>query len=199
MKIIFTGKKHILAFYAVIFAALCLLCLGLSAQNAVSASAKVKKLPIYAVNTTEKKIAITLDCAWENSDTQILLDIFDRNEIKATFFATGDFCERYNEDIKLIFSKGHAIENHSYNHPHVASISSEKLIADTKKCDAIIEELTGKSPSLYRAPYGEYSDKMLLTFEEGLQHKVIQWDVDVVTLKSNYTPIGFDMYHNIES
>lgn len=167
-----------------------------------------RKLPIYGVNTEEKKIALTFDCAWENSDTQILLDLLGQNEVKATFFTTGDWCERFPDDVKSLAAAGHAIENHSYKHPHVASISEEKLIEDTRKCDEIIESLTGKAPVLYRAPYGEYSDEMLTVFEETLGHKVIQWDVDsrdwqkreaaamVESVTKNVQPGSILLFHN---
>lgn len=135
-------------------------------------------LPIYCVETNEKKIALTFDCAWENSDTLILMDILKSYNIKATFFATGDFCERYPDDVKLISMSGHAVENHSNKHPHVENIEKQKLIDDTNNCDKIIEGITGKKPTLYRAPYGEYSNNMLQVFESDLKHKVIQWDVD---------------------
>lgn len=137
-----------------------------------------KRLPIYGVNTEEKLVALTFDCAWENSDTEILLKLLEQNEVKATFFTTGDWCERYPEDVKRLSGAGHAVENHSYGHPHVASIPAEKLIADTEKCDAIIEQLTGVKPMLYRAPYGEYSDSMLQVIEDQLGKKTIQWDCD---------------------
>lgn len=142
-----------------------------------------RKLPIYAVKTDEKKIALTLDCAWENSDTQILVDTFKKYNIKVTFFVTGDFCERYPDDIKLWASEGHSIQNHSNRHPHVKNIEKQKLIDDTTKCDEIIEKTIGKKPKLYRAPYGEFSDSMLEVFETDLNHKVIQWDIDSVDWK----------------
>lgn len=152
--------------------------------NAVKTNAvSERRLPIYGVNTEEKKLAITFDCAWENSDTQILLELLGKYNIKATFFTTGDFCERYPDDVKLWAEAGHSIQNHSYNHPHVENIEAKKLIEDTKKCDEIIEGITGKRPILYRAPYGEYSDNMLKVFEEELGHKVIQWDCDSIDWK----------------
>lgn len=178
MKIFVLTKRKIGISLLVVVFAITAVFSGIAINETKMSSANVKKLPIYAVNTDEKKIAITLDCAWENSDTQILLDLFDRNSVKATFFMTGDFCERYPDDVKLISSKGHSIQNHSYKHPHVAKISKEKLIEDTNKCDEIISNLTDKKPTLYRAPYGEYSDSMLSVFEQSLSHKVIQWDVE---------------------
>ncbi len=167
-----------------------------------------KRLPIYGVNTREKKIALTFDCAWENSDTQALLSLLSQNEVKATFFVTGDWCSRYPEDVRAFFDAGHAVENHSYAHPHPASVSREALIADTEKCDAAIRELTGKTPSLYRAPYGEYSDEMLRVLEDELGKSVIQWDCDsrdwqkreaadmAATVREKVRPGSILLFHN---
>lgn len=165
-------------------------------------------LPIYGVSTIDNKIALTFDCAWENSDTQELIDILNEFDIKATFFATGDWCERYPDDVLTLYNEGHAIENHSYNHPHVATIPTSKLIEDTNKCDDIIEEITGVRPTLYRAPYGEFSDSMLQVFKEELGHKVIQWTADsrdwqgreaidmAHTIISNSQSGGIILFHN---
>lgn len=147
-------------------------------NTAVSSPSLQKRLPIYSVSVTEKQIALTFDNAWENSDISTLLEILAQNEVKATFFTTGDWCERYPEDTVRLAEAGHDVQNHSYSHPHVASISREELMEDTQKCDDIIESLTGQRPTLYRAPYGEYDDEMLALLEDELQHKVIQWDVD---------------------
>lgn len=165
-------------------------------------------LPIFGVSSSDMKIALTFDCAWENSDTMLLIDILDKYDVKATFFATGDWCERYPDDVLMLFQNGHAIENHSYNHPHVQSIAKDKLISDTLACDDIIESITGVRPTLYRSPYGEFSDSMLSVFETHLPHKVIQWTADsrdwqgrqphdmAHTIISNTQSGGILLFHN---
>lgn len=165
---------------------LCLLGAGVAALLAVflpggardTAAPLQKRLPIYGVCTEEKLAALTFDCAWENSDTEILLELLEQNQVKATFFTTGDWCQRYPEDVRAIVQAGHSIGNHSFQHPHVASISPEALEEDTLRCDEIIRELTGETPRIYRAPYGEYSDEMLALLEDTLGKRVIQWDCD---------------------
>ncbi len=166
------------------------------------------KRPIYGVVTEEKKIALTFDCAWENSDTQILLDLLKMNQVPATFFVTGDWCDRYPEDVRAFAEAGHRVENHSDRHPHVASIPAEKLVADTRSCDEKITQLTGRVPCYYRAPYGEFSDAMLTTFEQELGHQVIQWDADsrdwqgrgsgemIDSLKKLVRPGSILLFHN---
>lgn len=137
-----------------------------------------RRLPVYCVQAEEKKVALTFDCAWENSDTEVLIRLLAENEVKATVFTTGDWCERYPEDAKSFAAAGHDLQNHSYAHPHVAKISREKLREDTKKCEELLTSLTGEKPFLYRAPYGEYDDEMLALLEDELEYRVIQWDVD---------------------
>lgn len=153
--------------------------LGLQKINGITeASAKERRLPIYGVCTDEKVVALSFDCAWENSDTDILIEILTQNEVPATFFVTGDWCERYPEDVKKFFDSGNAVENHSYSHPHPTKIPREKLVEDTVKCNEIIEKITGKCPTLYRAPYGEYDNFVVGTIEDELGLCFIQWDLD---------------------
>ncbi len=150
--------------------------------TSVGTQAAGKLLPIYSVERGDKKVAITFDVAWENSNTEELLDILDEYDAEATFFITGDWCDRYPEDVEEFHSEGHEIGNHSDMHPHVEGMNVNELIADTNEASRKIEMLTGEKPKLYRAPYGEYDDSLITTVE-GMGMKVIQWDVDSVDWK----------------
>lgn len=48
-----------------------------------------RELPIYCVDTEEKKIALSFDAAWGNEDTAKLLAILKEHDLKVTFFMTG--------------------------------------------------------------------------------------------------------------
>lgn len=150
--------------------------------TSVGTKAAERRLPIYSVDRGDKKIAITFDCAWENSNTNALIDILDEYDARGTFFVTGDWCDRYPEDVKKFHDAGHEVENHSDQHPHVAGMNVNDLINDTKECSRKIEMITGEAPRLYRAPYGEFDDSLITTLE-GMGMKVIQWDVDSVDWK----------------
>lgn len=150
--------------------------------TSVGTRAAKRLLPIYSVETPDKKIAITFDVAWENSNTEQLIEILKGNDAKATFFITGDWCDRYPDDVRKFAEAGHEIENHSDQHPHVQGANVNDLIADTRECSRKIKMLTGEEPTLYRAPYGEYDDSLITTME-GMGLKVIQWDVDSVDWK----------------
>lgn len=136
-------------------------------------------VPIYSVERGDKAISLTFDVAWENSNTDELIEILDEYGAKATFFITGDWCDRYPEDVKKFYDAGHEIANHSDTHPHVLGMNVNDLISDTKSATLKIKDITGSEPTLYRAPYGEY-DNSLITTIEGMGMKVIQWDVDSI-------------------
>lgn len=147
--------------------------------TSVGTQAQERLLPIYSVERGDKKLSLTFDVAWENSNTQELIDILDEYDARATFFITGDWCDRYPDDVKMFADAGHEIQNHSDQHPHVEGANVNDLINDTREASRKIKGITGTEPTLYRAPYGEY-DNSLITTIEGMGMKVIQWDVEAL-------------------
>lgn len=183
MRAITFTKKQIKRAAAVAALAVATAAVAVTATvTSVKTRAVERQLPIYCVERGDKKIALTFDVAWENSNTQQLIDILAENNARATFFVTGDWCDRYPDDVKMFYDAGHEIENHSDKHPHVEGINVNDLINDTKECSRKIKMITGEEPKLYRAPYGEYDDSLITTLD-GMGMKVIQWDVDSVDWK----------------
>ena len=63
-----------------------------------------RELPIYCVQTDKKQIALSFDAAWGNEDTQKILEILKKHDIKVTFFMTGGWVESYPDDVKSIYA-----------------------------------------------------------------------------------------------
>lgn len=59
----------------------------------VSSSVDGRELPIYCVETREKKIALSFDAAWGNEDTSKILAILKKHDVHATFFMTGGWVD----------------------------------------------------------------------------------------------------------
>lgn len=154
----------------------------MAVMNSCKVVAAEKKLPIYSVSRTDNKIAITFDCAWGNSNTDSILAELKEAGAKATFFVTGEFCDNYPDDVKKMYDAGHEIGNHTDTHPHMEGINVNDLIKDVRECSRKIKMITGEEPKTFRAPYGEYSDKVVSTVE-GMGLKMIQWSVDSIDWK----------------
>ncbi|MBR6400386.1 MAG: polysaccharide deacetylase family protein [Firmicutes bacterium] len=148
-----------------------------------AASAAKKQLPIYCVDTRgEKKVAISFDAAWGADDTDTLLDILNKNDVKATFFLCGYWVDKYPDEVRKIFAAGHDIGNHSDTHPHSAQLSLEQNKENITACHEKIQKLLNYTPFLYRPPFGEYNDTVLNAAKE-CGYYPIQWDVDSLDWK----------------
>lgn len=175
-----TSRKKLLRTIIIVLAVLTVAAMIIMA---VAKGSKVvaadKKVPIYAVSRADNHIAVTFDCAWGNSNTDLLLSLLKDANATATFFVTGEFCDKYPEDVRKMYQAGHEIGNHSDLHPHIEGININDLIEDTRECSRKIKMITGEEPKIYRAPYGEYDDNTVSTIE-GMGMKMIQWSVDSI-------------------
>ena len=115
---------------------------------------------------------------WGNEDTQQLIDILGKYDIKATFFVVGEWVDKYPESVKALHDAGHEIMNHSNTHAHYPQLSAQEVVADLNACNDKIEAITGVRPTLVRLPYGDYDD-MSINAVRSIGMEPIQWDVDV--------------------
>ena len=146
------------------------------------ASAVQRQLPIYSVEREQKMCSVSFDAAWGNEDTQALIDILARYNVKATFFVVGNWADQYPQQAKAIVESGCELMNHSNAHGHFNSMSTAEIQADVTACNDKIEALTGVRPTLIRCPFGEYDDHVITAIRE-MGMEPIQWDVDSLDWK----------------
>ena len=154
---------------------------------AVSAAGTARQLPIYSVERPseegEKFCAISFDAAWGNEDTQMLLDILARYDVKATFFLVGDWVDKYPESVKALGDAGMEVMNHSNHHDHFNRLTADEIVADVTACNDKVKAITGIAPTLIRCPYGEYDDHVISAIRS-MGMEPIQWDVDSLDWKN---------------
>ena len=137
---------------------------------------KSRELPVYSVECAEKKLALTVDAAWEDDKTDFILEVLAQHDVKATFFLCGVWVDTYPEHVKAIAAQGHEIGNHSLTHPHMNALDAAGVQEEIRKLDDQIETLTGKRCTLFRAPYGEYNDTVIKAVRE-IGYEAVQWDL----------------------
>lgn len=148
----------------------------------VSTIDRKKDLPIYCVDTEEKKVALSFDAAWGNEDIPAILNILEKYEVKATFFMTGEWISKYPKEVKQIAEAGHDLGNHSENHKQMTQLSADQCKDEIMKVHNRVKELTGVDMNLFRAPYGDYNN-MLVGTARDCGYDTIQWDVDSLDWK----------------
>lgn len=181
MKYFIITKKQIALALAV------LICATAAIITSVSAFAgSNRKLPIYCVDTPDKKIAISFDAAWGNDDTHTLIEILKEYNVPATFFVVGAWVDKYPESVKELADAGHRIQNHSNTHPYMTQLSTAQMADELTACNEKIKAITGVSPTLFRPPYGDYDNAVIETVN-GINMYPIQWSVDSLDWKENAT------------
>ena len=151
-----------------------------------------RKLPIYCVDTPEKKVSISFDAAWGADDTDELLRILNENDVKTTFFMCGYWVDDYPEEVKKIAEAGHDLGNHSATHPHMSQLTKEQIKEELQTAHQKVKTLTGVDMELFRPPFGEYDNKTIEAAEE-TGYYTIQWDVDSLD-RSEERRVGKECY-----
>ncbi len=83
---------------------------NLMSNKTIETSANLEKLlPIYKVKTEDKKVALTMNCAWNADDIDKILEILEQNNVKITFFMVGDWINKFPDYVKKINEAGHEI------------------------------------------------------------------------------------------
>jgi peptidoglycan-N-acetylglucosamine deacetylase len=159
----------------------------------VAPAAELQKLPAGNVSSPDTP-SLSVQSRSKNSKTVYLtfddgpspvtskvLDILEREGVKATFFVLGNGAKRNPELINAIWEQGHAIGNHTYDHNYRELYSGFiPFWKQIKRTEEIIREITGTRPQLIRAPggtSGHFDDTYFYLLKQA-GYVVTDWNVD---------------------
>ncbi len=149
----------------------------ISPQPSVSVSAvpggKTSSNPNYA---GKKLLAITFDDGPHGTYTPKILDMLKEKGVNVTFFVLGENLQSAGQKaiLKRESDEGHEIASHSYNHPDFKGLTADQIAEQLQKTDSVINEVTGKSPILFRPPYGSYNQAI----SQQSQKAIVLWSID---------------------
>lgn len=149
----------------------------------------------------EGKVAyLTFDDGPDNANTVTILDVLKEYNVKATFYVTGAHAELYPELLKRMYTEGHAIGNHSYDHDYDRLYPSvDGFMGEMKHTDDVIMSILGVRPMILRAPggtIGHFNDLYWSTIKENgyVEH---DWNVSSADAAPNH-PVAQDFIDNID-
>ena len=177
-KIKTTTKILSLSLIAIIMAAV----IFLTNSGSVYFGYCYRLVPIYSVETSEKKVALTFDAAWGSDKTLKIVEILNKAGLKGTFFLVGFWMDKFEKETKAIADAGFDVGNHSRNHLNMPKLSQDEIKNEIEYVNDRAKELTGKTPVFFRAPFGDYDNK-LMTAIESLNMVGVQWSIDSLDWK----------------
>lgn len=87
-----------------------------------------------------------------------LLNLFKKYNLTVTWFAPGHSIETFPEQMKMIVAAGHEVGSHGYSHENPIAMTPKQEEDVLKRSIELIENLTGRKPVGYVAPWWEFSN-----------------------------------------
>lgn len=126
----------------------------------------------------DKLIALTFDDG-PNFNTNKVLDVLDKYNVKATFFVLGSRVINNKEIIKREYSSGMEIGNHTFSHLLLTKYEEDVISKEIENTSSAVFDVTGKYPRLFRPSYGAYNN----VIKKIGDMPIIIWDVDTLDWK----------------
>ncbi len=98
-----------------------------------------------------------------------LLDLYEKYNVKATFFFTGHIAKKYPEVVKMILPYGHEVGSHGLTHEVNQAfdvLSLDEQISQLKQSKSILEDISGEEVISFRAPAARVNNNIPIALEE---------------------------------
>jgi peptidoglycan/xylan/chitin deacetylase (PgdA/CDA1 family) len=117
--------------------------------------------PVYYVDGGPRAIALTIDDGPSPIYTPQVLQILEKYRVTASFSMIGENVTYYPAIAREVADAGHAIVNHTWNHADLTLLSASRTRAEIASATDAIHAAVGKTPRMFRAPYGAWSQPAL--------------------------------------
>ncbi|HEX2182665.1 MAG TPA: polysaccharide deacetylase family protein [Rubrobacteraceae bacterium] len=129
----------------------------------------------WHARTTERVVALTFDDGPCHPYTGQLLDVLEREDIRATFFQVGNNVVR-EPSLAAEVASIHAVGNHSFTHPHLTWSRPRTIRDELERAQDAIHDATGALPNIFRVPHGWYGPQTISVAED-LGFRCVGWSV----------------------
>lgn len=124
-----------------------------SAEDSVEDSAEDSPAELALGKNGRPVVYLTFDDG-PGVTTGAFLDLLATYDAKGTFFVTGVAVDYNPELTRRIVLEGHAIANHTWNHPNLAAMGRGQVRDQFHRTTTVIESTTGVTPTCFRPPFG---------------------------------------------
>jgi len=139
--------------------------------------------PSFIYKTSSSHIHLTFDDGPHPVATPSVLKVLKSWNVKATFFLLGKNVQSYPGIARQVISEGHAVGNHTFDHP-LLFLRSKRFIANQLgQAEDIIVEATAVKPKLFRPPYG-FLDHWSAKIVRQLGYQIVLWTTDPADFES---------------
>jgi len=122
------------------------------------------------------RVALTFDDGPDVYTPQIL-QVLRAYNVHATFYMMGRKAAARPDLVRAVVADGHLVENHSWDHPHMADLDAATVRRQLADTNAAITRAGAPRPTLFRPPFGS-TDSVVDGQARALGLRVVLWSVD---------------------
>jgi peptidoglycan/xylan/chitin deacetylase (PgdA/CDA1 family) len=131
---------------------------------------------VWRVRVPTKVVALTFDDGPDPKYTPTVLKLARDRRLRLTFFLVGREIQLHSDLAKREVAEGHAVGNHSWDHPTMTYDSQRQDISEIERCEDEIEKICGERTHLFRPPKGLWDGDTFVA-AEALGYRMILWSV----------------------
>lgn len=124
-------------------------------------------------NPNLPEVALTFDDGPSQYTSQVVA-LLRSYGVQATFFCIGQCAMQLSTPLREALAGGNAVGNHTLTHPHLTTLSPSAIFQELKETQGAIFDVSGTYPTLFRPPYGEYNEQVLVAARQ-LELTVVTW------------------------
>ena len=129
---------------------------------------------MFRTSPSARLVALTIDDGPTREWTPRVLAILQRHGAKATFFRVGQRALAAADLVRRTADAGHEQGNHTWAHDDLTQHGAAFARGSLERTHELLAELTGRTPTLCRPPYGRI-DSVGLAVCAGLRYGVTLW------------------------
>jgi len=135
--------------------------------------------PIFCGKEHNNTISLMFNVYMGNEYVEQIINVLEKNNVKATFFVGGIWVEKNNDCFMKIYNSGNEIASHGYWHTDHSKLTDQQQINEINLTHELVRDLTGINMTLFAPPSGAYN-KMTAQIAESLGYKTIMWSKDTI-------------------
>ncbi|WP_035505259.1 polysaccharide deacetylase family protein [Halobacillus karajensis] len=135
--------------------------------------------PIYRGHPEKEAVSFLINVSWGEEYVPEMVKIFNKYNVKATFFIDGAFANDFTHLVQMIEDEGHTIGSHGYKHQDMGRMTKQQAKDNLEQADELLFALTKKKIQYFAPPSGSFNTATVEAADE-MGMETILWTVDTI-------------------
>lgn len=145
----------------------------------VDSRARAQSAEPYYSGKSDTKISLMVNVYWGTEYISDMLDIFEKYNVRTTFFVGGTWAAGNGKTLERIYAAGHEIGNHGYYHKDHSKLDGAYNKKEILSAHEVVKDILGLDMKLFAPPSGAFANVTLSAAAE-LGYRTIMWTRDTV-------------------